>query len=123
MANSQVGQKLYVVTPPNFSGFTVRGGTWEETDKTKSESYMNQNDETFNTCFYDRGLDAKCDLFVNNTTTAVTAPVIGDVLQETGTTTRRWMVNSLNKKGFSKRALVISVGLEAHDSQDLSVVN
>ena len=123
MANSQVGFQLYTKTPPVFVGYTVRGGTWTETDSTQTENMRDQNEDEFNSTAWNRGLNAKCELFTNAGTTPATPPVVLDVITETGATTRKWLVMSVEKSNFGKRALVFAVGLQQRDAQDLSITS
>jgi hypothetical protein len=123
MANSQVGFQLYTKTPPVFTGYTVRGGTWEETDSTQTENMRNQNEEEFNTTAWNRGLNAKCDLFTNAGTNPSTPPIVLDVISEVTPSTRKWLVLTVNKKNFGKRSLVFSVDLQQRDAQDLSITS
>lgn len=123
MANSQVGTQLYTKTPPQFVGYYVRGASWEESDSTKTENVENQNEEEFNTTAWNRGLDAKCTLFTAAGTTPATPPVVLDVITETGATTRKWLVMSVSKKNFGKRALMFDVALQQRDAQDLTITS
>jgi hypothetical protein len=59
-APAQKGTALFSQRPPVFENYHVVGGTWKESDATKSEPTMNEDEETFNLAYWDAGRDASC---------------------------------------------------------------
>lgn len=120
MPNSQVGKQLRTQAPPQFANCTVRGGSWTEKDSTKTEEQMNELEETFNITGWDPGIDAKCDLFPD----AGFDLHVLDVLDEINTDTpRSFVIKTIDKKGFGKRALMYSVELIQRNALDTTLVS
>lgn len=120
MPNTQVGHQLRTQAPPQFANATVRGGSWTEKDSTKTEEQMNALEETFNITGWDPGIDARCDLFPD----AGFDLHVLDVLDEIGVDTpRSFVIVSMEKKGFGKRALMYSVELRQRDALDTTQVS
>jgi hypothetical protein len=119
-ANSQVGRQLRTSRPPTFANYTVRGGTWQENDATKTEAQMNGDEETFNLTGWDPGIDAKAELFPD----AGYELYVLDVLTETGVDApRSFVVQSITKKNFGKRALIYEVSLIQRTALDTTQVS
>jgi hypothetical protein len=100
----------------------VVGGSWQEKDALKDENVMNQDEETFNTTFWDPGIDAQCDL-VTKVTGGSPAPYKSQVITESGGAARTWLIMDADTKGFGKRALKYSVKLQQRDAQDLTLIS
>lgn len=149
--NLQVGTPLLSRKPPVFGmlyhgttgGVTVtcvvRGGSWQETDDTKSDEEMNEVEETFNVIRYDRGERAKCDLFPGATGGVTFFPEVNDVLEETtqsasdataagvciweaGGKRRYTLVSPVERKQFGKRAVIYSVTLLRKNALDTTKI-
>jgi hypothetical protein len=124
--NSQVGIPILTKRPPLFANATVRGGTWNEDDATKSEQNLNADEETFNTTAYDKGEDVATDLFPH----AAYSPAVNDVLTEQwnpangaqpgGWVARSWVITKIRRTRFGKRGLIYSVTLIRRDALDTS---
>src|ERR1043166_5323006 len=107
MANSQVGRQLAVESAPQFTNFTVRGGTWKQKGSggaTKVEMNENADEETFNLTGWDPGIDATCDLFPD---AGFTLDAL-DVLPEINVDNPRTFVvaEPPEKSRFGKRGIV-----------------
>lgn len=149
--NLQVGTPLLTRKPPIFGklyhgttgGVTVtcviRGGSWNETDDTKSDEEMNEVEETFNSIRYDRGERAKADLFPGATGGVTFFPEVNDVLEETAASAtdaqaagvciweaggkRRYVIQApVERKQFGKRAIVYSVTLLRKNALDTTQI-
>lgn len=121
--NNQVGTQLLTESPPVFAGYVVCGGTWQEKDAAKHENLEDQDEQTFNTTFWDEGVDAQCDLMTKVTNPPTAAPFKSQVITETGGQSRSWLVLDVDKKGFGKRAKKYSVKLQSRVAQDLTQVS
>lgn len=132
--NHQVGRILITRVPPLFEHLTVRGGTWTETDATKTQQEMDGNEETFNIAAYDQGQDVKCDVFPDSGF----EPQVNDVLPETAESAaiaaaegidiweddgvRRWVITKIDRKQFGKRQLIFSLELIRRKALDATQV-
>src|SRR4051812_9002978 len=99
MPNAQVGSPIVVERPPLFANFTIRGGTYEEEDATKTEQNLNADEETFNVTAYDEGENIP----VQGYPKAGYNPRVNDVLTEL------WNpANGVQPDGWTPRSMVIT---------------
>lgn len=149
--NLQIGTPLLTRVPPAFGllyhgttggvtiSCTIRGGSWQETDETKSSPETNEVEETFNISRFDRGESAKVDLFPGVTAGVTFFPEVNDVLEETAASAaiataagvciweaggkRRYTIMApVERKQFGKRALVYSVTLVRKNALDTTKI-
>jgi hypothetical protein len=126
--NAQVGSPIVVERPPLFDNFTIRGGTYEEDDATKTELNPNADEETFNVTAYDEGEDIKLQGYP----AAGYNPRVNDVLTETwnpangaqpgGWVARAFVITKRKRTRFGKRGLIYVLDVIRRTALDTSQV-
>jgi hypothetical protein len=115
-APAQKGTALFAQRPPVFDGYHVVGGTWKESDATKSEATPNENEETFNVSYWDSGRDASCTLVSESSQPRIK---VGDQLTEgagSPTPGQIWIVTKASYTNFGSRALKAEIDLMFRDA-------
>lgn len=109
--NSQLGTALIHKSAPTFTNFVVVDGTWKEKDTTAKERTDDGSGSVANYSFWRPGVDVSCDLVIKSTG----APVnIGDVITESGSGGRTFIVLEADLQNFGGKPLKQAVQLAYH---------
>lgn len=109
--NSQLGTSLVKKSAPLFTSFVVVDGTWKEKDTTMHERTDDGSGSVVNYSFWLAGVDATCDLVIKAAGTPLNK---GDVLTESGTGGRAFVVLEADLQNFGGKPLKQAVQLAYH---------
>lgn len=108
---TSIGTALLKKSAPLFANFVVVDKTWKEKDSTMHERTDGGDGKPVNYSFWNPGVDVTCDLVIKSTGAALN---VGDVLTESGTGGRAFVVLQADLQNFGGQPLKQSVQLAYH---------
>lgn len=116
----QIGISLLRKSAPTFPSHIVVDGTWKEKDSTQHERTDGGDGTVANYAFWRAGVDVSCDLVIKASGTALNK---GDILTESGTGGRTYVVIEADLQNFGGKPLKQSVQLAYHTGFTATVVS
>lgn len=117
---SQLGTALLKKSAPTFADYIVVDGTWKEKDSTQHERTDGGDGNVANYSFWRPGVDASCDLVIKASGEPLNK---GDVLTESGSGGRTYVVLEADLQNFGGKPLKQSVQLAYHTGFTPTVVS
>ncbi len=117
---SQLGTALLRKSAPLFADYIVVDGTWKEKDSTQHERTDDGAGAVANYAFWRPGVDVTCDLVIKASAEPLNK---GDVLTESGSGGRTYVVLEVDLQNFGGKPLKQTVQLAYHTGFTPTVVS
>lgn len=119
--NSQVGQPITALLPPDFDGFEIVENSWKPKNLLKDKDHTNVKGVIFNTTMWGPGTEVDCEMMQYDTDPPATPLQKGMVVPEKAPNAANlWFVKKADPSNYGPDGIIYSVTLRRTPDQDLT---